>query len=126
MDCCSINSYNILSDSLDRVTPHGRHKGEIFCAGSTITADKYHLQLKPLHVKRKRNESMYTTFPRPYKNCIPGGTGHQIIFSDTYYNLLKEVEEIAIEFVLRHYFQSNRRKKVLHYINQCKKVCLWI
>ena len=65
-----------MSDSLDRVTPHGRHKGEIFCAGSTITADRYHLQLKPLHVKRKRNESMYTTFPRPYKNYIPGGTAH--------------------------------------------------
>ena len=76
VDCCSINSYNILSDSLDRVTPHGRHKGEFFCAGSTITADKCHLQLKPLHVKRKRNESMYTTFPRPYKIYFPGGTGH--------------------------------------------------
>ena len=96
-------------------------KVKFFCAGSTITADRCHLQLKPLHVKRKRKESMYTTFPRPYKNYIPGGTAHRIIFSDTYYNLFKEVEQIAIEFVLRHYFQSNRRNKILHYITQCKK-----
>lgn len=122
MDCCSINSYKLLSESINRVTPHGRHKGEIFCAGSTITADKCHLQLKPLHIKRKRNESMYTTFPRPYKNYIPGGIGHQIIFSDTYYNLFQDIEKIAIEFVLRHYFQSNRRNKILHYINKCKKI----
>ena len=41
--------------------------------------------------------------------------------STTCYNLFKEVEQIAIEFILRHYFQSNRRNKILHYITQCKK-----
>ena len=87
VEYCSINSYKILSDSLDRVTPHGRFKGKILCAGSTIPADRCHLQMKPLHVKRKWNESMHTTFPRPYKKYIPGGIAHQIIFSDTYYNL---------------------------------------
>ena len=121
-DYCSIDTYKILSDSLNRVIPHGRHKGEIFCGGSTITADQCHRQLKPLHVKRKKKESMYTTFPRPYKKYIPGEVGHQMIFSETYYNLFREVEEIAIEFVLRHYFQSNRRTKILNYIKQCKKI----
>ena len=61
---------------------------------------------------------------RPYKNYIPGGTAHRIIFSDTYYNLFKEVEQIAIEFVLRHYFQSNRRKDITLYHPMQKNVPL--
>ena len=122
LECCSINTYEILSNVLNRVTPHGRHQGEIYCAGSTITADQCHLQLKPLHMERKKNESVYTTFPRPYKNYIPGHEAHQMIFSETYYNLFQEIEEMTIEFVLRHYFNSNRRDKILHYINQSLKI----
>lgn len=121
-ECCSINTYEILAESLDRVIPSGRHKGEIFCGGSTITADNCHRQLKPFTVNRKKNESIYTTFPRPYKKCIPGQPGHQIICSTTFYSLFQEVQEITLQFVKSYYMPSTRRDKMLYFIDKCQSI----
>ena len=111
-----------MGDALDQVLPKGRHKGKIYCAGSTITADQFHRQLKPLGTILKKGESMYTTFPRPYKNYIPGQPAHKIIFSDTYYDMFQEIEDIATEFILYQYMQCTRRTKILQYIHECKNI----
>ena len=120
--CCSINTYKILAEALDQVVPNGRHKGKIYCAGSTITADQCHRQMKPLNTIIKKGESIYTTFPRPYKNYVPGQPAHKIIFSKTFYDLFQEIEKIAIEFILRHYMECTRRIKILQYIQECRNI----
>ena len=65
---------------------------------------------------------MYTTFPRPYKNYVPCQPAHMIFFSKTYYYLFQEIEDIATEFILRHYMQCTRRTKILQYIHECQNM----
>ena len=56
---------------------------------------------------------MYTTFTIPYKKYVPGKPGHKIFFSKKYYDLFQEIEDIAMEFIVRHYMQCSRGTKIL-------------
>ena len=120
-ECCSINTYEILAESLDQVIPSGRHKGEIFCGGSTIPADKCHQKLKPFTMNRGK-KSIYTTFPRPYKKCIPGQPGHQKISLKTFYSLFQEVQDITLQFVKSYYMPSTRSNKMLYIIDKYQNI----
>ena len=53
---------------------------------------------------------------------MPGQPAHKIIFSDTYYDMFQEIEDIATEFILYQYMQCTRRTKILQYIHECKNI----
>ena len=48
-----------------------------------------------IEYNNKKGESMYTTFPRPYKNYVPGQPAQTKKISKTYFDLFQEIEDIA-------------------------------
>ena len=70
---------------------------------------------------KKGGINVYTILKTLQKLCAWSTSTHNN-FSKTYYDLFQKMEDIATEFILRHYMQCTRRTKILQYIHECKNI----